>query len=213
MPIIGIVQLKGGAGRSTVATNLAAALAKNDTVTLIDADMPQGTASAWYAIRQEDRPQESLACISVDNHRDLITVAEKESKASEWVIIDSPPRIAGITKSILLIADLCIVPASATLADVWATDDIYTLIQEAEKNGTVQPRILWNRYRSFTRSANEIRQGTKAEINLPHFKTQLGFRVSYADALGAGASVMEWSDPKAKAEMAAVVAEVKKLTK
>ncbi|MCB1997034.1 MAG: ParA family protein, partial [Rhodoferax sp.] len=47
--ILGVIQVKGGAGRSTVATNLAGELAKIGRTVLIDCDMPQGTSASWYA--------------------------------------------------------------------------------------------------------------------------------------------------------------------
>ncbi|MEL0036879.1 MAG: ParA family protein, partial [Gammaproteobacteria bacterium] len=45
--IISLVQLKGGVGRSTVATNLAGTLAENARVALLDCDSPQFTCSHW----------------------------------------------------------------------------------------------------------------------------------------------------------------------
>lgn len=50
--IIGVIQLKGGAGRSTLATNLAAALATRGPTALVDCDLPQGTSAAWSALRR-----------------------------------------------------------------------------------------------------------------------------------------------------------------
>ena len=46
MKTIGIVQVKGGAGRSTVATTIAGELAKGATVALVDCDQPQGTSAS-----------------------------------------------------------------------------------------------------------------------------------------------------------------------
>ena len=48
---IGIIQVKGGAGRSTVSTNLAGELSKLGKTVLIDCDMPQGTSASWYSVR------------------------------------------------------------------------------------------------------------------------------------------------------------------
>jgi len=48
--VIGVIQVKGGAGRSTVSTNLAGELSKLGKTVLIDCDMPQGTSASWYAI-------------------------------------------------------------------------------------------------------------------------------------------------------------------
>jgi cellulose biosynthesis protein BcsQ len=53
--IIGVIQVKGGAGRSTVATNIAGELAKIGRTVLIDGDMPQGTSASWYAMQGAGR--------------------------------------------------------------------------------------------------------------------------------------------------------------
>ena len=46
MQIISFINVKGGAGKSTLACCVAAEIAKKHPVTLIDAD-PQGGAAAW----------------------------------------------------------------------------------------------------------------------------------------------------------------------
>ena len=51
--IISVIQLKGGAGKSTVATNLAAMLAERGRTLLIDADSPQYTSECWYVLRRK----------------------------------------------------------------------------------------------------------------------------------------------------------------
>ena len=51
--VIGVIQVKGGAGRSTLSTNLAGELSKVGKTVLIDGDMPQGTSASWFAVRQE----------------------------------------------------------------------------------------------------------------------------------------------------------------
>ena len=51
--IIGIAQLKGGSGKSTVATSLSAALGYYGESLLIDCDPPQFSADSWFAMRKE----------------------------------------------------------------------------------------------------------------------------------------------------------------
>ena len=54
--IIAVVNQKGGAGKTTIAVNLSAALAaEGKRILLIDAD-PQQTAQDWAAIRQTAPP-------------------------------------------------------------------------------------------------------------------------------------------------------------
>ena len=49
--VIGIIQVKEGAGRSTVSTNLAGVLSKQGKTVLIDFDLPQGTSASWFSVR------------------------------------------------------------------------------------------------------------------------------------------------------------------
>lgn len=66
MTTIGVIQLKGGTGRSTVASNLAGGLP--GPVALIDCDIPQGTAASWAALRSDD----SLHVETASDYRTLI---------------------------------------------------------------------------------------------------------------------------------------------
>lgn len=109
--IIGIVQLKGGAGRSTLATNLAALLSKQSPTTLIDCDMPQGTSASWYSLREAGGRTERLSLATVDTARDLISTVEGLNQ--DYVVLDAPPRIAEVTRAILMLADLLLVPLGA----------------------------------------------------------------------------------------------------
>ena len=51
--IIGVLSQKGGAGKTTLAVNLAAAYSDANRVLLVDAD-PQGSALAWSSARARD---------------------------------------------------------------------------------------------------------------------------------------------------------------
>lgn len=214
--IIGVIQVKGGAGRSTVSTNLAGELSKIGKTVLIDCDMPQGTSASWYAMRQQQQPQasieESLELETANTHRELIALVDKHQDA-DYIVLDGPPRIAEVTRAILVLADLCLVPVGASAAEIWATTDLLALIEEAGKVKKVNARMIWTRYRPQTKLAQGLTEMAKKELGLVPLGTSLGMRVAYMEALGAGMTVAELSDASAKAEAAFLVNECQKLTK
>lgn len=210
--IIGIVQLKGGAGRSTVATNLAAALSRRSAVALIDCDLPQGTSAAWGLIRKENERLGNLLVATASDHQELIDKTRALSQTQAFIIIDGPPRVAEITRAILVMSDLCLLPLGASAAEIWALSDLHTTIDAARQNQyRVDARIVWNRYRKQTRSARELSHAVQEELALPQLCSHLGFRVSYSDVLARGLWVGEWHDRVAKNEIDALILEVMEL--
>jgi len=205
MRVIGVLQLKGGVGRTTVATNLAVGLGEG--VVLVDADLPQGTASAWGAIREADAP----FVLPVANHHQLVDTLDGLT-GYRYAVVDAPPRIAEVTRALLIVSDLVIVPVGASIADLWAAQDLLETVKEAKKEKrNLKVRLLWNKHRLFTKSARTMQKAVKAELAVPALKTTLGYRVAYSDALAEGLSVLEYRDRKAKSEMQNLVKEVKRL--
>ncbi len=210
MKIIGVIQVKGGAGRSTVSTNLAGELSKLGSTVLIDCDMPQGTAASWYAVRQGKGKEGNLVADTATSHRDLVAKVEQYQDA-DYIVLDGPPRIAELTKAILILADLCLIPVGASAAEIWATGDILELIKEANQVKKVKARMLWTRYRPHTRLAQGLTGLASKELGLVALGTSLGMRVSYMEALGEGLTVAELADPSARVEVNFLTNEVTKL--
>jgi chromosome partitioning protein len=216
--IIGVIQVKGGAGRSTIATNLAGILETSAKVALIDCDMPQGTSASWGALRQQEQPISNLTIATAADHDDLVETAQTLAEENDFIVIDGPPRIAEITRAMLILSDLCLIPLGTSAAEIWATTDLLRTINEAKEDGkaynkTIDARIVWNRYRGTTTSAKEMPQAVKTELGLKALNAKIGYRVAYSDALAQGMTVMEWSDRAAKEEMRDLCIEVGKLIK
>ena len=209
--IIGVIQLKGGAGRSTLATNLAGELSKIGKTVLVDCDMPQGTAASWYVVRQESGKRDGQLTIeTAADHDELLAIIEKHQDA-RFIVLDAPPRLAEITRAILLLSDLCLVPVGASKAEIWATGDALTLIEEARKVRPINARMVWTRHRGHTNLAKELTQQAKTELGLPILSTVLSMRVAYPDALGSGLTVAEQGDQNARAELVSLVDEVRRI--
>lgn len=209
--IIGIVQVKGGAGRSTLATNLAGELSKQGRTVLIDCDMPQGTSASWYAVRQQIGKADNLKADTAKDHRELIEKVEQYRRQADYIVLDGPPRIAEMSRATLVLADLCLMPVGASVAEIWATSDVLTLIEEARQIKPVDARMVWTRHRPFTNLAKELSAQAEAELGLPILKTPMGMRVAYMEALGSGLTAAEVGDTLARMEIRFLVAEVIKI--
>ena len=208
--IIGLVQVKGGAGRSTVSTNLAGELSKSGKTVLIDCDMPQGTSASWFAVRQQKGKQGNLMADTANDHTALISKV-KQYQNADYIVLDGAPRIAEMTKAILILADLCLIPVGASNAEIWATSDILDLIKEANAVKQVEARMLWTRYRAHTRLAQELSGLASEELGLEALTASTGMRVAYMQALGEGLTVTELADTSARDEVKALTKEVMKL--
>jgi len=93
---ISVAQLKGGAGKSTVVTNLVAALSQEFHTGLIDADMPQGTSARWAAIRQTPHNNKpAFEVLTASSVNELALAAERLESECDVVVIDLPPLMFG----------------------------------------------------------------------------------------------------------------------
>lgn len=200
--VLGIVQVKGGAGRSTIATNLAAVFSTKLKIALVDCDMPQGTSASWFATRKAEDRADNLTIATVKDHQDLVDTVKHLKADHDLIVIDAPPRIAEVTRAILILSDLNLIPLGASAAEIWATSDLLDTIQEAKQyREQIDARVLWTRFRNHTRSARELSDAVKDELQLSEMETRLGYRVAYSEALARGLGVHEWPDKAARNEM------------
>jgi chromosome partitioning protein len=210
--IVGIIQNKGGAGRSTFATNLAAHFSLEHPTTLIDCDLPQGTSSSWYALRQAASLSKNLLLAQAHDHVELIQKAKEHAAISKYLIIDGPPRIAEMTRVIMILSNLCLVPLGASAAEIWSTTDLLQTLTEARNyKADVDARLVWTRFRAQTREAQSLKDAVQSGLNLDALETRLGYRVAFSEALARGLSAEECSDPNARVEAFDLAEEVQRI--
>ncbi len=137
--IAAVANLKGGTGKSTIAVNLACELAAGGVaVALVDAD-EQGTASYWIG-RGQYPVTLKTAAVGPNNNGWAREIAGLDA---DLVVIDAPPQIGDATRAIVDIADVILVPALASTADIMATGKALALIRKArEQRSDKGPKAL-----------------------------------------------------------------------
>ena len=119
-----------GVGKTTLALHLAGEWSREGKrVTVIDAD-PQGSALDWSAQRAKEGVPRLFGVLGLARdtlHRE----APELARDADHVIIDGPPRVAGLLRSALLAADLVLIPAQPSPFDGWASSEMLRLLEEA----------------------------------------------------------------------------------
>lgn len=160
-----VINGKGGSGKTTVSTNLAAWLAKRgETTVLVDAD-PQGSASHWVASRTPELPKIFGVKIEL-NSRITRSFQWRAPKSTRWLITDAAPGLSGIAlEDLIQNHDLIIVPVLPSDIDIRASA---RFIGEL-----LLTRCMRRQRRPIAVVANRVKQQTNAWERLQKFLLSL----------------------------------------
>ncbi|WP_170381352.1 ParA family partition ATPase [Ruegeria atlantica] len=207
--IICVAQQKGGAGKTTLVTNLATAyLAEGKSVVLLDTD-PQGSLGKWLDIREETVGENEKLQFSTSTAYGISRALRGVGGEADVILIDTPPKADSDVRWVLRESDLVLVPIAASQADVWATHDILDLADRAGK----PTNIVLNRTRAGTRVGEHVAKSVSELVAKP-LQSSLANRVVYAEALGRGLGAMEAKKTgSASEEVRALASEVSAILK
>lgn len=185
---IGILNQKGGVGKTTLSINIGYSLAKNNTrVLLVDVD-PQGSALDWSAVRSKERAFSIIGFPRSTVYKEV----DKLASSYDHIVIDSPPRVTDLARGAILASDLILIPIQPSPLDVWAAHEIVQLINEAKS--TLKPNLkaafVINRKIKNTAIGRDVVQAL-SDYPIPVLHTKITQRVIYAEAMAQGLSVHE----------------------
>ncbi len=206
MSIVAVLNTKGGVGKTTTALNLviARALAGRE-VLAVDGDR-QG--SLITALSNRDGVPLQIPAVHYADGQILRQQVSLVRAKYQDIVIDAGGRDSTALRAALMLADLVLIPFQPRSFDVWALDDMASLLAEARATRDVRALAFLAMADPTGRDNQEAADATPEGIEF--LPAPVGRRKAIAEAAGRGRSVLEEpsSDPKAVVEFERLVTSV-----
>jgi chromosome partitioning protein len=192
--------IKGGSGKSTVATNLAVmrALGGHD-VMLVDAD-DQETSADFTTYRNERTDGKAgYTCIRLSGPSVRTEILRLREKCSD-IVVDTGGRDTTSQRAALSVAELVLVPFVPRSFDVWTLNKVAQLVDEMRTaNPELLAAVFLNRADPSGRDNAEAAELLGESPVFEFWDTPLGSRKAFANAAATGQAVVELTPADTKA--------------
>lgn len=203
MKTIMVGGVKGGSGKTTIATNLAVLLSKKNDVLLIDAD-DQNT-STDFTIWRNDRTNGSAGYTSIQLAGSAVRDQVKNLKSKyDYIVIDTGGRDTSSQRAAISVANIMLIPFIPRSFDIWTLAKVENIINEMKpSNPNIKVLSFLNRADPVGSDNQDTIDVLKESQNMKVLDEYLCSRKAYSNAASQGMSVVEYkpSDKKATYEM------------
>lgn len=191
MTTISIVSQKGGAGKTSLAINLAgAAEASGQDAVIIDLD-PQASAKSWYDRRGEENP----VVISAQAAALSEVLETAAAHGADYAIIDTAPHSETAALTAGKAADLILIPCRASYVDLKAIEITIDLVRLARKPAM----FVLSCIRPGDKTLPDSAESHLAQYSIPVSPQRITQRAAVVHALTAGQAVTEFEPDGAAA--------------
>ena len=197
MQTIVLATQKGGSGKTTLAIGLAlAAIQAGHTVRLIETDS-QGTLSNWQGRRPYAEPIVEPVYVAGDVEQRLQSL---DRDGVRLTIIDTAGGVSAATTSAIRHADLCLIPARPSIADIEATASTLNVIRAWNKPFAFILNQTPIRGQRLSNAATALGEEAALDISGVVATPFIVMRNDHQDALSAGLAVNEYAPASKSAE-------------
>jgi len=204
--VTAVINQKGGAGKTTLAMNLAAGLARRAQTVVIDLD-PQGSSRQWASLGSAPFPATVKQIAGKWDARSL----HQNYRAYRHMVLDCPPSIdSHASLQALRACDVALIPVLPSPVDLWASLRLPQEIEEARKaNSSLKAYLVLNQLEPKSALSAAMHEAL-AEFGVPVLKATIRRRAAYRGAALEGVSVYQMGSrgAPAAAEIEAIINEV-----
>ena len=183
--IIAVINQKGGTGKTTLALNLAAGLARRGSTHLIDAD-PQGSISQWVAMADGSAGLPPVAQAG----RDPFATIAQLAYTYRYVVVDCPPAIQGdVVAAVMRSVQVILIPVLPSPIDLWAIVGMAAALGGVRRlNPGLRAGLVLNQLESRNALSRAMRDAL-AEFDVPILQAGMQRRAAYRSAAVEGVSI------------------------
>ena len=204
--VIAVINQKGGAGKTTLAMNLAAGLARHGDTVVMDLD-PQGSSRQWASLGQAPFPASVQQIGGTWDARTL----HQNYQSYQHMVLDCPPSLEShASRQALRACDVALIPVLPSPIDLWASLKLPQEIEEARKvNPNIKAYLVLNQLEPNSALSSAM-QDALLEFGIPVLNAVIRRRAVYRSAALEGNSVFQMGGhgTQAAEEIDAIIKEV-----